>query len=66
MPESNRCWAACPHGVEAVRRVGAQASYLFVINHTDGDVTVPAPGTDLLGGPAGLVRAGAVAVIREG
>ena len=56
---------ALPAGVEAVRRIGAQASYLFVINHTDIEVTLPGSGTDLLGGPAGLVGAGGVAVIRE-
>ena len=58
-----------PPGVEVVRRAGPAASYLFVLNHTDADVEVPARGTDLVGGGhcAGTVRvsAGGVAVVRE-
>ncbi len=56
-------------GVETVRRYGAQASYLFVLNHTDQPAKVDAAGTDLLTGTtcAGTVEvpAGGVAVIRE-
>ena len=56
-------------GVEAVRRYGAQASYLFVLNHTDQPATVDAPGTDLLTGTTCTgtveVAAGGVAVVRE-
>ena len=65
--------AGLPEGVEAVRRVGeregGQASYLLVINHTHEPVIVPVDGVDLLGGTDGsphLVKAGGVAVIREG
>ncbi len=57
-----------PEGVEAVRRVGEQGTYVFVINHTHEAVIVPVRGTDLLSGnEAGphMVRAGQVAVIRE-
>ncbi len=55
--------------VEAVRRVSAEKSWLFVINHGDAPATVPAFGVDLLtgdrvGGELSLA-AGAVAVIRE-
>jgi beta-galactosidase len=58
--------AGLPRGVEAVRRVSGDARYLFVINHTENDVTVPVSGTDLLTGSAlSAVPAGAVAVIRE-
>jgi beta-galactosidase len=56
-------------GVETVRRYGAQASYLFVLNHTDQHASVHASGTDLLTGTtctgAVEVPAGGVAVIRE-
>jgi beta-galactosidase len=58
-----------PSGVEAVRRTGERHSYLFLINHTDADVSVPAAGVDLLTGRVGdpaRVAAGAVAVVREG
>lgn len=57
-----------PEGVEAIRRVGEQGTYVFVINHTHEAVIVPVRGTDLLSGNEGgphLVRAGQVAVIRE-
>jgi beta-galactosidase len=57
-------------GVEVTRRHGAEASYLFVINHTDDTATVSADGTELLTGEpvAGKVSvpAGEVAVVREG
>jgi beta-galactosidase len=54
-----------PRDVEVVERVGEHGRYLFVINHTDGDVEVPAHGEELLTGaradgvlavPAGVVR----------
>ncbi len=55
-----------PRGVEAVRRTSDVGSWLFVVNHTEDDVDVPVPGTDLLsGGPASRVPAGGVAVVRE-
>ncbi|MEX0428069.1 beta-galactosidase [Nocardioides sp. DS6] len=60
--------AGLPEGVEAVRRVGEQASYLFVVNHTHEAVILPVDGVDLLNGNDGaphLVKAGDVAVIRE-
>ncbi|WP_232549186.1 beta-galactosidase [Propioniciclava soli] len=37
-------------GVEAVRRRGEGGSFLFVFNHTRGEVRVPATGTELLTG----------------
>jgi beta-galactosidase len=57
-------------GLELTRRHGAAASYLFVLNHTDGVVHVPAEGVDLVTG-AGVrgkitLEAGDIAVIREG
>jgi beta-galactosidase len=56
-------------GVETVRRQGDDASYLFVINHTDREVEVPATGTDLITDRAATssvtVAAGGVAVVRE-
>ncbi|MFF9360411.1 beta-galactosidase [Streptomyces griseoluteus] len=56
-------------GVEAVRRTGPQGGYLFLINHTDDDVTVPVRGTGLLDAEVGdcgaLVPAGGVVVVRE-
>jgi beta-galactosidase len=57
-----------PTGVEAVRRVASDGSYLFVVNHSGDDATVPVRGTDLLTGSASgrhVVPAGDVAVIRE-
>lgn len=56
-----------PVGVEAVRRVGTNGSFLFVVNHTDAPVTVPVTGTDLLTGRSGKheVAAGGAAVVRE-
>ncbi len=57
-------------GVEVVRRRRDDASYLFVINHTDADVQVRATGVDLVADQpcAGTVSvaAGGVAVVREG
>jgi beta-galactosidase len=56
-------------GVEVVRRVGATSSYLFVLNHTDREVTVAADGVDLLSGRSCsgtvTVAAGGVAVVRS-
>ncbi|GGV53457.1 beta-galactosidase [Streptomyces griseoflavus] len=61
--------AEVPAGVEAVRRRGTDATYLFLINHSPLDVSVPAAGTDLLSGATAdggiVVRGGDVAVIRE-
>ncbi|GGF43120.1 beta-galactosidase [Microbacterium sorbitolivorans] len=54
-------------GLEAVRRRGAEADYLFLLNHSSSAASVAGDGVDLLsGGPAeGLeVAAGGVAVIR--
>ncbi|MFJ2770825.1 beta-galactosidase [Streptomyces sp. NPDC087300] len=42
--------APVPEGVEATVRHGADASYLFLLNHTDGPVSVDADGSDLLTG----------------
>jgi beta-galactosidase len=56
-------------GVEVVRRVGATSSYLFVLNHTDREVTVAADGVDLLSSRSCTgnvtVAAGGVAVVRS-
>ncbi|MFJ5774320.1 beta-galactosidase [Streptomyces sp. NPDC093094] len=56
-------------GLEAVRRSGPGASYLFLLNHTDGPMTVPVEGVGLLGAPVHdgrtTVPAGEVVVIRE-
>jgi beta-galactosidase len=59
-----------PAGLEAVRRVADDgASWLFLLNHLDTEVTVTAGGTDLLTGQevdgAITVAAGGVAVVRE-
>ena len=58
-----------PPGLEAVRRVGDGASYLFLINHADREARVAARGTELLSGAGvdgtAIVAAGGVAVIRE-
>ncbi|MER7165887.1 beta-galactosidase [Micromonospora sp. NPDC000207] len=58
-----------PSEVEVVRRRTDGQSWLFVINHTEQDVTVEATGTDLLTGrthdPEVTVPAGEIAVIRE-
>ncbi|WP_329087284.1 beta-galactosidase [Actinomadura citrea] len=44
---------AVPDGVEAVRRDGPAASYLFLLNHRDAETDVPVPdGVDLLSGTA--------------
>ncbi|WP_436838012.1 beta-galactosidase [Micromonospora rifamycinica] len=58
-----------PPGVEAVRRAHPEASWLFLLNHTDRPQRVRTGGVDLLTGvaTAGEVAlpAGGVAVIRE-
>ncbi|MDN3443080.1 beta-galactosidase [Microbacterium sp. APC 3901] len=55
--------------IEAVRRVSADGSWLFLINHGTTDAVVPADGTDLISGESADGRfalpAGDVAVIRE-
>ncbi|GAA1925239.1 beta-galactosidase [Streptomyces sodiiphilus] len=60
--------ADVPEGVEAVRRAGDGHSYLFLVNHTDTDVTVPVGGTVIHGcaaGPGAAIPAGGTAVVRE-
>ncbi|MEV6285810.1 beta-galactosidase [Kribbella sp. NPDC051770] len=39
-----------PEGVELVRRTGADASWTFLINHTDAAAVVPADGVELVSG----------------
>ncbi len=55
--------------VEVTRRVGDDASWLFVINHGEADAAVPVRGHDLVGDRAVdgdlVVPAGGVAVVRE-
>jgi beta-galactosidase len=57
-------------GVEVVRRHGDTHSWLFVLNHTDRPVEVPATGRELIGDAdcsgSVAVPAGGVAVVREG
>jgi beta-galactosidase len=61
--------AEVPAGVEAVRRQGEDASWLFLINHTDDDVEVVSSGVELLTGaavgPRVTVPAGLVRIVRE-
>ena len=58
-----------PPGVEAVRRVGDDRSYLFLLNHTGDEHTVAATGTELLTGtdvePRVTLPPGTVRVVRE-
>ena len=58
-----------PVGVELVRRVADDTSYLVVVNHLDTEVTVPADGVEMLTGEtcAGQlsVPAGEVRVVQE-
>lgn len=58
-----------PAGIEAVRRRGSQADYLFLIDHTGKGAVAPAEGVELLTGTpvTGTVTVppGGVAVIRE-
>ena len=55
--------------VEVTRRVGEDASWLFVINHGTEDAAVPVTGIELVSGRSVandlVVPAGAVAVVRE-
>jgi beta-galactosidase len=57
-------------GVEVQRRRAGDASWLFVLNHTDAAATVATTGTDIVSGvPVSgsvTVPAGGVAVVREG
>ena len=57
-------------GVEVVRRHGNTHSWLFVLNHTDQPVEVPATGRELIRDASCsgrvAVPAGSVAVVREG
>ncbi|MGB2570115.1 beta-galactosidase [Micromonospora citrea] len=60
---------AAPPGVEAVRRRAGEASWLFLVNHTDRPQRIPADGVDLLtdtpvDGEV-VVPAGGAAVVRE-
>ncbi|MFE2020473.1 beta-galactosidase [Streptomyces sp. NPDC059499] len=61
--------ASVPPGVEAVRRSAGDRSYLFLVNHTDGEVTIPVDGLTRLDGSAlpgcASVPAGDVVVLRE-
>ncbi len=59
--------AGATRDVEIVRRSGESGSYLFVINHGDSAVEIPASGHDLVtDAPAtGSVPAGAVRIIKE-
>ncbi|HEY1094045.1 MAG TPA: beta-galactosidase [Glycomyces sp.] len=61
--------AVAEPGVEAVRRVGPDRSYLFLLNHTGTDRKATAAGHDLLAdtpvGPVVTVPAGGVRVLRE-
>lgn len=56
-------------GVEAVRRVGDAAFWLFLINHSGADARVPADGLDLVTGDRVdgelVLAAGSIAVVRE-
>jgi len=62
--------ATAAPGVEVQRRRRGDTSWLFVLNHTDGEATVAADGTDIVSGVpvSGSVTlpAGGVAVVREG
>ncbi|WP_281862070.1 Beta-galactosidase C-terminal domain, partial [Salana multivorans] len=62
--------AEVPDGAEVTRRTADDGrSWLFVLNHSDVEVRVPATGRELVTGvdaAGGLtVAAGAVAVVRE-
>ncbi|WP_418896238.1 Beta-galactosidase C-terminal domain [Streptomyces cupreus] len=61
--------ATAPNGIEAVRRSGADADYLFLIDHSGAGAEVPADGVELLTGKpvhgSVTVPAGGVAVVRE-
>ena len=68
-PASEPTVAGLPHGVEATRRSDGYGSWLFLLNHTDAEQTVPATGHDLVTDESvdGAVRLapGGAAVIRE-
>ena len=61
--------ATRPDGVEAVRRRGPDADYLFLIDHSGNGTEIPAHGLELLTGKpvhgSVTVPAGGVAVVRE-
>jgi beta-galactosidase len=61
--------AATAPGVEVVRRVSGDRSWVFVLNHSDTAVTVPVRGHELVGDHRVddrlVVDAGGVAVVRE-
>ena len=61
--------ADVPRGVEVTRRSGGGRSFLFVMNHLDRQVAVPADGVDLVSGAectgSVCVPAGGTAVVRE-
>ncbi len=61
--------ADVPSGIEAVRRVGPDKSYLFLLNHTDEDLLVRVDGYELVtdSRPAAelLIPAGKVRVVRQ-
>ena len=56
--------------VEVTRRVGDGVSWLFVINHGEGDAVVPVAGTELVTGRVVdsdlVVAGGGIAIVREG
>ncbi|ELS58495.1 putative Beta-galactosidase [Streptomyces viridochromogenes Tue57] len=54
-----------PAGVEVVRRRGADADYLFLIDHAGHGAEIPAEGVELLTGKPVTVPEGGVAVVRE-
>lgn len=60
---------AVPAGVEAVRRVSDAGSWLFLLNHSDAEVSVRTSGFDLVAGQqvdgAARIGAGGVAVVRQ-
>jgi beta-galactosidase len=61
--------ADVPPGVEVVRRRSEAGTWLFVLNHTDDEITVDVTGHDLVAdAPVGPLRlaAGRSAVVREG
>jgi beta-galactosidase len=59
--------AGLPAGVEAVRRRGDGAAYLFLLNHGTATVSLPVSGTDLLTGRDGPIELEpfGVAVVRD-
>jgi beta-galactosidase len=62
-------FAGLPETVEVVRRVGADAEYVTVINHGERDETVAIAGYEMVGGSEVgelAVPAGAVRVVRRG